>query len=118
MLAGVPVWYTAVVPLPLALPDILQRLRSNYYRHAHALQHDAGTIASNAELYNGEGSDVARTAAGEAFFPGLRRTDSILEISRTNYHPRKKRVTLVAPVASLAQHLPFVQSWRGALLRQ
>jgi hypothetical protein len=66
MLAEVPVWYTAVVPLPLALPDILQRLKSNYYRHVDALQHDAGTIASNAELYNGAGSDAAKTAAGEA----------------------------------------------------
>lgn len=60
-----PVWYTAVVPLPLALPDLMQRLRSNYYRQAEALQHDAETIANNAELYNGEGSDVAKAASGE-----------------------------------------------------
>ena len=62
---GVPVWYTAVVPLPLALPDLMQRLRSNYYRQVEALQHDAETIASNAELYNGESSDVAKAASGE-----------------------------------------------------
>ena len=60
-----PVWYTAVVPLPVALPDLMQRLRSNYYRQAAALQHDAETIASNAELYNGDGSDVAKAASGE-----------------------------------------------------
>ena len=65
MHAGVPVWYTAVVPLPLALPDLLERLRNGYYRHMEALQHDASTIASNAQLYNGAGSDVADTAAGE-----------------------------------------------------
>ena len=65
MHAGVPVWYTAVVPLPLALPDLLERLRNGYYRHVEALQHDASTIASNAQLYNGAGSDVADTAAGE-----------------------------------------------------
>ena len=58
-------WYTAVVPLPLALPDLVRRLRNGYYRHVEALQHDASTIASNAELYNGAGSDVANTAAGE-----------------------------------------------------
>ena len=63
--AGVPVWYTAVVPLPAALPDLMQRLRSNYYRQVEALQHDAETIASNAKLYNGEGSDVAKAAVGE-----------------------------------------------------
>ncbi len=63
--AGVPVWYTAVVPLPLALPDLVQRLQNGYYRHAEALEHDASTIASNAELYNGAGSDVANTAAGK-----------------------------------------------------
>lgn len=65
MHAGVPVWYTAVVPLPLALPDLLERLRNGYYRHMEALQHDASTIATNAQLYNGAGSDVADTAAGE-----------------------------------------------------
>ena len=58
-------WYTAVVPLPLALPDLVERLRNGYYRHVEALQHDASIIASNAELYNGAGSDVANTAAGE-----------------------------------------------------
>ena len=62
---GVPLWYTAVVPLPLALPDLMQRLRSNCYRQVEALQHDAETIAGNAELYNGEGSDVAKAASGE-----------------------------------------------------
>ena len=63
--AGVPVWYTAVVPLPLGLPDLVERLRNGYYRQLEALQHDASTIAGNAELYNGAGSDVAKTAAGE-----------------------------------------------------
>ena len=58
-------WYTAIVPLPLALPDLMQRLRSNYYRQVEALQHDAETIADNAELYNGERSDVAKAACGE-----------------------------------------------------
>ena len=53
-----------MVPLPLALPDLVDRLRNNYYRHVGALQHDVNTIASNAELYNGAGSDVASTAAG------------------------------------------------------
>ena len=63
--AGIPVWYTAVVPLPLALPDLVDRLRKGYYRHVEALQHDAGTIASNAVLFNGAGSEVANAAAGE-----------------------------------------------------
>lgn len=69
MPAGVPVWYTAVVPLPLALPDLMQRLRSNYYRDVKALQHDASTIASNAELFNGANTEVAKTAAGESLCP-------------------------------------------------
>ena len=86
-------WYTAVVPLPLALPDILQRLRSNYYRHVDALQHDAGIIASNAELYNGAGSDVAKTAAGEALiFRMLWRSDRLDNTTLQNIqHPCKKR---------------------------
>ncbi|KAK9915369.1 hypothetical protein WJX75_008121 [Coccomyxa subellipsoidea] len=57
-----PVWYTAVVPLPLAIPDLLERVRSGYYRQPQALQHDARTIASNAVLFNGDGSEVALLA--------------------------------------------------------
>ena len=57
-------WYTAVVPLPLAIPDLLERVRSGYYRQPQALQHDARTIASNAVLFNGDGSEVALLADG------------------------------------------------------
>lgn len=117
MLAEVPVWYTAVVPLPLALPDILQRLKSNYYRHVDALQHDAGTIASNAELYNGVGSDVAKTAAGEALIACCEKR----EIDNTNRQkhlaPMQQERLLIALVASIAQQLPVMQTWRGALWR-
>lgn len=59
-----PVWYTAVVPLPLALPDVLARIKSGYYRQPQALEHDARTIASNAALFNGHGSEVALLAEG------------------------------------------------------
>ncbi len=57
-------WYTAVVPLPLAIPDLLARVKSGYYRQPQALEHDARTIASNAVLFNGQGSEVAQLAEG------------------------------------------------------
>jgi hypothetical protein len=58
------VWYTAVVPLPLALPDLFARVKSGYYRQFQGIEHDARTIASNATLYNGPGSEVAALADG------------------------------------------------------
>lgn len=62
--ADVPVWYTAVVPLPLALPDVLARVKNGYYRHVQALEQDAHNIASNAALFNGPASEIAILAEG------------------------------------------------------
>ncbi len=62
--AGTPVWYTAVVALPLSLADVAARLASGYYRQAPALQHDLRTLAQNAALFNGDGSELAAAAEG------------------------------------------------------
>jgi hypothetical protein len=58
------VWYTAVVALPLSLADVAARLASGYYRQAPALQHDLRTLAQNAALFNGDGSELAAAAEG------------------------------------------------------
>ena len=56
--------YNAVVPLPLGLPILAERLAQGYYRQSAALIHDAQLIADNANEFNGAGSDVAHMAAG------------------------------------------------------
>lgn len=42
----------------------MERLTSGFYRHSTAVLHDISTIASNASLYNGEDSVIAKEAQG------------------------------------------------------
>lgn len=59
------VYYTSVVAVPVGLEIIMERLTSGFYRHSSAVLHDISTIASNAVLYNGQGSPIAKGAKGE-----------------------------------------------------
>lgn len=59
------VYYNKVVPLPLSLSDIRQRVTEGYYRQVEGVRHDVLTIANNAVLFNKPESDAAALAEGE-----------------------------------------------------
>eukprot|EP00775_Hariotina_reticulata_P010776 gene10776-10932_t len=55
--------YNRMVPLPLGLDNLQERVEGGYYRSMQALLHDAALIASNAALFNGWDSPLAAKAA-------------------------------------------------------
>ena len=54
--------YCSLVPLPMALDLILNRLASGYYRQVEAFKHDLATLRGNCELFNGDGSEYTTSA--------------------------------------------------------
>ena len=64
--AGGILFYNQVVPLPMSLLIIQARLENNYYRHRQAVRTDAELIASNADVFNGSRSAIAKAGRGEA----------------------------------------------------
>lgn len=55
-------YYNTIVPLPLALTDIVGRLDAGYYRQMAALVHDIATISRNAVTFNGENDAISTDA--------------------------------------------------------
>ena len=60
------IYYNQQVALPMSLMIIQARLQNHYYRQPAAVRSDALLIASNAALYNGEDSPIARSAEGRS----------------------------------------------------
>ena len=56
-------FYNRLVPLPLSLMEMSERLIFRYYRQIVAFVHDANTISNNAEMFHGPSSQVSREAA-------------------------------------------------------
>lgn len=65
VVAGATYFYNRVVPLPLSMSEVYERLLCSYYRQPEAVIHDIQTIVENAGLFNGEESDVAHVASGQ-----------------------------------------------------
>ncbi|GLC33664.1 hypothetical protein PLESTM_000098000 [Pleodorina starrii] len=57
-----PVPYNAIVPLPMSLELIEQRLDNSFYRSLAAVLHDLDTLVSNAERFNGADSALSQRA--------------------------------------------------------
>ena len=79
-------YYSAEVPLPIALNTILQRLRNSYYRSVAAVATDAQLLRQNAEKFNGKNDEEVVPAARAA-------TSAILSVLERHV-PREEAVAL------------------------
>jgi len=59
---GQMLFYNTFIPLPFGLQQIIDRCLAGFYRSAEAIAFDARLIASNAEAFNGAGTDISRHA--------------------------------------------------------
>ena len=63
---GALMYYNTMVPLPMSLSLIRDRLEQGYYRQVQGVMGDVASIEGNARAFNGEDSQVADLAAGHA----------------------------------------------------
>ena len=59
-------YYNSMVPLPMSLSLVRERLGQGYYRQVQGVMGDVATIAGNARAFNGDHSQVTDLAAGHA----------------------------------------------------
>jgi len=92
---GVSANYCSVVPVPMGLSLIQERLRNSYYRQIDAFKSDVELVRINCEIFHGESSDYTAVA-----------TD--LEDDLLNEIPERDDTELVSSVASAMKSYPAI----------
>eukprot|EP00879_Flechtneria_rotunda_P005636 GHRR01005933.1.p1 GENE.GHRR01005933.1~~GHRR01005933.1.p1 ORF type:complete len:866 (+),score=436.33 GHRR01005933.1:2331-4928(+) len=87
--------YNRIVPLPLGIQNIMERLKTGYYRSLQALLHDAALIASNAAAFNGAESKLA-VKAWELY---QHVTAAVAEVSAEQYPQQQQQIWLCEAAA-------------------